>query len=131
MRRRASRSWWEGAVPRCRPSGWRSFANSFVPAGESLLFFDARGRRLCQGTVAPSSALAGPEGFGHVVAGLGQAGAFELHRGGVNAKNAFQARAYLGQNFFAFLHVHIGNANVAGKSVIAGSQRPDVDIVHF
>ena len=31
----------------------------------------------------------------------------------------------------AFLHVHIGNADVAGKGVQVAAKRPDVDIVNL
>ncbi len=71
-------------------------------------------------------------GFGHVQAGVrGKAGTFELDGGVADLKFAGEHIADLRQNLFAFFHVHIGNAYVAGERIEVGAERPDVNIVNF
>src|SRR5438445_13695830 len=74
------------------------------------------------------SAFAGTERFRHVETSLGQAGALNLHRGVMTTKRIRQTCANLAQDFFAFRHVHVGNAYVARKRVIARAECPNMDI---
>src|SRR5207248_3858162 len=49
----------------------------------------------------------------------------------VDAEVTRKPCAYFGQNFFAFLHVHIGDTNMARERMLASAERPNMDIVHF
>src|SRR5689334_16724902 len=69
-------------------------------------------------------------GVGHDVAGIGgEAGAFELDGYVADAEVVKEFVLDGGENLLAFVHVHIGNARVAGKGVVAAAEGPDVDVV--
>lgn len=70
-------------------------------------------------------------GFGHVKSGLGEAGAFELDGGVRDVEFAGEHVANLSENFFAFFHVHVGDAEMAGEGVEICAERPDVNVVDF
>src|SRR5208283_3977303 len=70
--------------------------------------------------------------LGHVQAGLrGQPGPLELDGGMRDVESLRQQPADVLQDLFATLQVHVGDADVAGDGVELGSQRLDVDVVHF
>ena len=61
-------------------------------------------------------------GLGHDVTGLGgEAGAFELDRSVVNLK--FSGGFFLngGEEFLAFVHMHVGNAGVKAERIVAAA----------
>ena len=71
-------------------------------------------------------------GFGHYVAGVGgEAGAFELDGDVVDGEGVVEFLADGGEDGFAFVHVHVGNAGVAAHSVVIAAEGPDVDVVNF
>jgi hypothetical protein len=70
-------------------------------------------------------------GFGHIETGFGKAGTLELNRGVCDVKFAGESVVDAGENFFAFLHVHVGDAHVAGEGVEISAECPYMDIVDF
>src|SRR5260221_13358259 len=70
--------------------------------------------------------------FGHDVDGLGgEAGAFELDGYVVDGERVVELLADGGENGFAFVHVHVGDAGVAAHGVVIAAEGPDVDVVNF
>ena len=61
----------------------------------------------------------------------GEAGAFELDSDVVNGEGIVEFLANGGEDGFALVHVHIGNASVAAHSVVIAAEGPDVDVVNF
>src|SRR5208283_1598413 len=70
--------------------------------------------------------------FRHDVAGSGgQAGAFQLHGGVLDAELRCHLLPDCPNDLFALVHVHVRNACVAAERVVASAERPDVHVVDF
>ncbi len=70
--------------------------------------------------------------MGHVIAGvLGQARPLKLNGRMRNVEVGFESRPDTREDFFALVHVHIRNADVAGKRMEIGADCPNVDVVNF
>ena len=70
------------------------------------------------------------DGFGHDITGLrGQTGAFKLHRGVFDMKVLCSDVFDRGEEAFALVHVHVGDARVKAESVVTAAERPDMDVV--
>ena len=59
---------------------------------------------------------------------LGQACAFELDRRMADAEVRVEFLANLLKNFFALVHVHVRDADVAGERNQVRSNRPDMNV---
>jgi hypothetical protein len=62
---------------------------------------------------------------------LGKAGALELDGGVGDMEIGVEAFADGAQYFFTFVHMHVGDADVAGESDQIGADGPDVDVMNF
>jgi len=60
-----------------------------------------------------------------------QAGAFELNGDVVDGERVVELLSDGGEDGFAFVHVHIGDAGVAAHGIVVATEGPDVDIVDF